>query len=84
MRRYAQAFERMKEEVRKLKSIHYATVRDIIGDVSLSASMGLAAAQSSHESDVDAFLSAQNSLFVGQSGVSSLTASKSLDNMDMY
>lgn len=69
MRRYAQAFEVMKEEVRKLESIHYVTVRDIIGDVSLSASMGLAAAQGSRESDVDAFLSAQNSLFVGQSGV---------------
>ncbi|GAA5954600.1 hypothetical protein JCM8115_004638 [Rhodotorula mucilaginosa] len=35
MRRYATAFERMKEEVQKLQSIHYVTVRDIIGDNSL-------------------------------------------------
>ncbi|GAA5872828.1 hypothetical protein JCM3774_006342 [Rhodotorula dairenensis] len=35
MRRYAAAFERMKEEIRSLKSIHYVTVRDIIGDNSL-------------------------------------------------
>ncbi|GAA5989634.1 hypothetical protein JCM10908_000562 [Rhodotorula pacifica] len=31
MRRYATAFEQMKEEIRKLKSIEHATVRDIIG-----------------------------------------------------
>lgn len=34
MRRYAAAFLRMKEEIAKLKTIHYATVRDIIGEVS--------------------------------------------------
>lgn len=42
MRRYAAAFERMKEEVQKLKSIHYVTVRDIIGDVSLSSWVAVA------------------------------------------
>lgn len=33
MRRYAVAFLRMKEEIATLKTIHYATVRDIIGEV---------------------------------------------------
>mgnify|MGYP006969725795 FL=1 len=42
MRRYATAFERMKEEVQKLQSIHYVTVRDIIGDVSLSSRFAVA------------------------------------------
>ncbi|GAA6025563.1 hypothetical protein JCM8202_001243 [Rhodotorula sphaerocarpa] len=32
MRRYAVAFLRMKEEIATLKTIHYATVRDIIGE----------------------------------------------------
>lgn len=31
MRRYAAAYERMKEEIASIKNIRYATVRDIIG-----------------------------------------------------
>lgn len=52
MRRYAAAFLRMKEEITKLRSIHYVTVRDIIGEVSDQERVPRVACQAGDRADL--------------------------------
>ncbi|TNY19796.1 hypothetical protein DMC30DRAFT_353342 [Rhodotorula diobovata] len=64
MRRYAAAYERMKEEVASIKDIRYATVRDIIGPASQHSPLS----DATHKADLSSRLTSQNSVFVAQSG----------------